>query len=234
MNERQLALDLSPRRKGVAYLRTSTTKQKLSIETQRAQIEKWASAEGIGIVSWHEDVGVSGAKRMNSRRGMIEALSFLSATGSQFLIVTHRDRLARGMDVASEIDAEVERMGASVVCAETHDVAAANADLMQNMIDAFSAYERATTSKRTASALAVKRERGEKLGGSCPIGTATTDGVQLVPDAGEAVAVARILELRAAGVSLVKIAARLDAEGHRPRGARWHATSIVNVLKRNG
>ena len=51
-------------------------------------------------------------------------------------------------------------------------------------------------------------------------------------DAGEAAAVARILELRAAGVSLVKIAARLDAEGHRPRGSRWHATSIVNVLRR--
>jgi len=234
MNERQLALDLSPRRKGVAYLRTSTTKQKLSIETQRAQIEKWASAEGIGIVSWHEDVGVSGAKRMNSRRGMIEALSFLSATGSQFLIVTHRDRLARGMDVASEIDAEVERMGASVVCAEAHDVAAANADLMRNMIDAFSAYERATTSKRVASALSVKRARGERTGG-IPLGcTTSADGVQLVADEREAATVARILELRAAGVSVRGIAAQLDAEGHAARGGRWHATSVVRVLKRNG
>ena len=234
MNERQLALDLSPRRKGVAYLRTSTTKQKLSIETQRAQIEKWASAEGIAIVSWHQDVGISGAKRMGGRRGMIEALSFLSATRSQFLIVTHRDRLARGMDVASEIDAEVERMGASVVCAEGHDVAAAGADLMRNMIDAFSAYERATTSKRTASALSVKRARGEKLGGSCPLGTTTTDGVQLVANAGEAATVARVLELRAAGVSVRGIADRLDAEGYRSRGSRWHATTVARVLKRNG
>ena len=171
---------------------------------------------------------------MNSRRGMIEALSFLSATGSQFLIVTHRDRLARGMDVASEIDAEVERMGASVVCAGVHDVAAAEADLMRNMIDAFSAYERATTSNRTASALSVKRARGERTG-SIPLGcTTSADGVQLVADEREAVAVARILELRAKGVSLVRIAAQLDVEGHRARGGRWHATSVVRVLKRNG
>ena len=143
MNERQLDLDLSPRRAAVAYTRSSTLKQKFSIEVQRIQISEWAARENVSIVSWHEDVGVSGAKRMSKRPGMTEALNFLSATGAQFLVVSHADRLARNVDAANEIEVEVKRLGASVVRTEQIDLTGAYGDLVQGMSRALADYRRA-------------------------------------------------------------------------------------------
>lgn len=143
MNERQLALDLSPRRTAVAYMRSSTLKQKHSIEVQRIEISKWAARENISVVSWHEDVGVSGAKRMSKRPGMTEALNFLSATGAQLLVVSHHDRLARNVDAANEIEVEVKRLGASVLYIEELHLSGPYADLAQGLSRALADYRRA-------------------------------------------------------------------------------------------
>lgn len=143
MNGRQLALDLSPRRTAVAYMRSSTLKQKHSIELQRIQISEWAARENVSVVSWHEDVGVSGAKRMSNRPGMTEALNFLSATGAQFLVVSHADRLARNVDAANEIEAEAERLGASVLYIEQIDLTGAYGDLVHGLSRALADYRRA-------------------------------------------------------------------------------------------
>ena len=44
----------------VAYLRVSTDEQKLGPEAQRAAIQSWANREGVSVVAWHTDAGVSG------------------------------------------------------------------------------------------------------------------------------------------------------------------------------
>jgi DNA invertase Pin-like site-specific DNA recombinase len=231
-------LDMTRRRTAdarlaIAYLRVSTDDQQLGPVAQRASIEAWAAAAGVTVIAWHSDIGVSGAAPFEARPALQSAVADLVTHGAGVLVVAKRDRLARDTMTAAVVTRMVERAGATVTSADgAGNGTGPEAALMRGIIDAFAQYERAMISTRTKAALAVKRNRGEKLGGSCPIGTATTDGVQLVSDAGEAAAVARILELRAAGVSLVKIAARLDAEGHRARGARWYPTTVVNILKR--
>jgi DNA invertase Pin-like site-specific DNA recombinase len=231
MNERQLALDLSPRLKGVAYLRTSTPQQLLSIDAQRGEILRWASENAVDILSWHEDVGISGTRPIARRAGIRDALQRLTATSASLLMVTHRDRLARDPSIAAEIDHAVLTAGAEIAYATPTGSEVA---LMRDLTDAFARYERDCVVSRTKAALSVKRARGERTGG-IPLGcTTSADGVQLVADEREAATVARILELRAKGASVRGIAAQLDVEGHRARGGRWHATSVVRVLKRNG
>ena len=52
-------------------------------------------------------------------------------------------------------------------------------------------------------------------------------------DGVEAAAVARARELRQEGNSLREIAKALDAEGHRPRGTRWHVQTLSRIVAVN-
>ena len=51
----------------VAYLRVSTDDQKLGPEIQRDQIGRWAAANGVTVLSWHFDEGVSGGTAIEKR-----------------------------------------------------------------------------------------------------------------------------------------------------------------------
>jgi hypothetical protein len=76
----------------VAYLRVSTEDQQLGPEAQRAAIEAWAAREGVQVVAWHLDQGVSGGADVEDRPGLVAALRVERAG---ILLVAKRDRLAR-------------------------------------------------------------------------------------------------------------------------------------------
>ena len=100
---------------------------------------------------------------------------------------------------------------------------------MRNMVAAFAMYERALIRSRTKAALAVKKAKGERVGG-IPYGhRLAADGVHVEEDPEEQATVARARELRADGKSLRAIGRTLIDEGRRPRnGKKWH----VQVLAR--
>jgi DNA invertase Pin-like site-specific DNA recombinase len=101
---------------------------------------------------------------------------------------------------------------------------------MQRMILELSQWEREVIGERTSSALQQKKRRKERLG-TTPLGFHTVEK-QVVAVAGEQATVARARELRADGLSMRKIAARLTDEGHKTkRGGRWQAETIAKILK---
>ena len=216
--------------RAVAYVRMSTERQDLSPAAQRAAIERWAAGAGVAVVAWHDDLGVSGGTALEDRPGLLAALDALDTHGAGVLVVAKRDRLARDVLTAALVERLCERKGARVVAAD----GVANGDgpeaaLMRALLDAFAAYERALIAARTRAALAVKKARGERTGG-VPMGRAVAADGRLAGNDAEAAAVARARELRAQGRSLREIAAVLDAEGHRPRGKRWHVQTLARVV----
>lgn len=233
--------DTMPRRRHTAdparvigYVRVSTTDQALGPEAQRGALARWCEARGAVLVAVYEDLGVSGAAKLESRPGLLAAVSALAEHGAGVLLVGKRDRLARDVMTATLVEAAVARHGARVLSAagegEGDDPAAL---LMRRMMDAFAEHERARIAERTRAALKVKRDRGERLGGDLPIGrTVATDGRTLVADPAEARAVEIIRELRAAGWSVRRIAEELDARGVPARGDHWHPTTVVRIAKR--
>lgn len=64
--------------------------------------------------------------------------------------------------------------------------------------------------------------------------TTTGIGPILRRHPGEQRAIARIVQLRTYGLSLESIAARLNAEGVRPRGRQWWAMTVKRILDRRG
>ncbi len=217
--------------RAVAYLRCSTERQDLSPDAQREAINAWAAASGTRLLSWHEDQGISGGAELERRPGLVAALDALRDQGAGVLVVARRDRLARDVLTDALVQRLCEREGATVVSAD----GVANGDrpedqLMRSIVAAMAAYERALIGTRTRAALAVKKARGERVGG-VPYGYRVGPAGRLEADPGEQATVARARELRAEGASLREVARRLLAEGHRPRkGRRWHVQVVARLI----
>lgn len=214
----------------VAYLRVSTDEQHLGPEAQRAAIETWATREGVTVVAWHTDAGVSGAAEIAKRTSLLAALADLSTHRAGLLVVAKRDRLARDVMAAAMIERMSADAGARVVSAagEGTDATDPAAMLMRRMVDAFAEYERALIRARTRAALAVKRSRGEATS-HAPYGF-RAEGGRLVADKGEQVVIARVREARARGLTVRAIAEELAAAGVVSRKGKALAVSAVGEL----
>jgi len=201
--------------KAVAYLRVSTADQHTGLEAQRAAIEAWATRTGTAVVAWYSE-HVSGGAPVDKRGELLAAIECLEEHNAGVLVVAKRDRLARDTMLALVIEGLAKRVGARVVSAagEGTDGEGPLNDMMRTLVDSFAQYERALIGLRTKAALAVKKQRGERTG-ECPFGFAVADdGKTLVENEGEQAVVRAIRILRAEGMSLRGIVAKLEAEGY--------------------
>lgn len=214
----------------VAYIRISTEDSHNGPEAQRSAIEAWAAREGLTLVSWHTDQGVSGASPIEAREGLLGALASLREHGASTLVAAKRDRLGRDAMIVAMLEREAEKAGACVRTADgSSDGAGPEGALMRGILDHFAAYERGVIRARTCAALAAKKARGERTGG-IPYGFRVgSDGKTLEPEAKEAAIVALARELAANGVSQRRIA---EALGLNPRnGRRFMQKQVVNMLQ---
>lgn len=221
-------------KRAVVYLRVSTDEQAesgLGLEAQLAACNAWCASRGYTIAAVHRDEGVSGSTAVDKRPGLTAALADLGR--GSVLVAAKRDRLARSVGVAAVIEETTRRMGAGVETPDAPDSDDPFATAMRGMLDVFAQLERAQIAARTKAALAAKRARGEKTGGSVPLGHALADdGRTLVLDAREAEALALVRSLRADGLTQREIVDRLNAEGVPCRGTRWHKTTVARLLAR--
>lgn len=215
--------------RAVAYLRVSTDEQQLGPEAQRAKIAAWASREGVAVVAWHLDQGVSGASEIDARPGLLAALAAVEAQGAGLVVAATRDRLARDAAVAALVTRAVERAGARVVTADGVANGAAPADaLLRGVLDAVAAFERSLIRERTRAALAVRRVRGEPT--SHPPWGYRAEGGRLVSHEHEQEVLALVAALRREGLTVRAIHARLRDAGVVSRRGRPLAVSAVGVL----
>lgn len=232
-SKRPIRPEADPRR-AVAYLRVSTAEQQNGPEAQRAAIDLWARANATEVVAWLEDRGVSGATPVEDRPKLLAAFAALRDHGAGVLVVAKRDRLARDVVIAAVVERFAAAAGASVVSADgAGNGEGPESELMRSLLTAIAQYERALIRARTCAGLAAKRARGERLGAP-PLGKRVGPGGELVPHVEEARALERMLELAGEGLSSRRIAATLDAEGHRARGARWHHMTVQRFLTSRG
>lgn len=214
--------------KHTAYIRVSTGKQDQGPKAQLDAILRWAEVNGVTIDSTYSEV-ISGGAPLERRMALMEAIDSLDE--GDVLVAAKRDRIGRDVVLTAMIERLVERRGAKLVIIEGVDNGATpEAKLMRTMVDAFAEYERAVIRARTKAALAAKKARGEAISGHPPFGWAKV-GPNLQENDHEQACLARIHDLRANGLSVLKIVAALKAEKWRPRGKDWHLTTIVRILK---
>lgn len=216
----------------VGYLRCSTSEQHLSPDAQRAQIEAFAAREGIQIVAWHSDIGVSGGADVTQRPALLSALSDLRVHGAGTLLVLRRDRLARDAYIALSIERAAAAAGARILTAD----GAGNGDdpsavLLRGMLDLFASHERAMIKARTRAALQTKKARGECVG-ECPYGYSVDSEGKLIPNAGEQKVIALVKGYRAQGVPFRAIVKELERAGLTSRAGKAYGLAQVASLAR--
>lgn len=205
----------------LGYIRCSTEEQRDSgagLQAQRAALTAEAARRGwtLDLV---EDAGVSGGVAPRARPALKTALDRLKSGEAHTLLVARLDRLGRNLaDVAALLD-DAQKQGWAVVTTDTAglDMSTPTGRLVAGVLASAAAFERDLIRARTKEALAAKRAQGVRLGRP-----------QRLPLS----AVERIVMLKAEGVSLRGIAARLDEEGvPTAGGGSWGLSSVRAVLR---
>ncbi len=220
----------------IAYYRVSTKQQGesgLGLEGQVAAVAAYARGQGAAIVRAYREV--ESGKRAD-RPELAKALAHARRSRAT-LVIAKLDRLARNVHFLSGL---MESNMDFIACDNPH----AN-KLTIHILAAVAEDEAKRISERTRAALAAYKARGGRLGAARP------DGRRLTPELGArgrararevqraAVAAAyadlagELAGLRADGLSLRAIAARLNADGHTTRrGKPWNPMQVARVLGR--
>ncbi len=216
----------------VGYIRVSTSKQGrsgLGIEAQREGLSRFAETEGFELVREFVEVETGKGADALDRRPQLSAALTAARKLKCSVAVAKLDRLSRDVHFISGLMAQRVRF---VVAELGPDVD----PFVLHLFAALAEKERAMISHRTRSALAAAKVRGTVLGNP-KLSEARPLAVQALKDQADQYA-ANVLPIireaqRAGATTLREIAAVLNARGiTTPRGGRWHATSVKNLLAR--
>lgn len=228
------------RGKFVAYYRVSTARQGrsgLGLEAQRKAVTDYLDGGKWTVLREFTEIE---SGKDNSRPELAKALQLCRQTHAT-LVIAKLDRLSRDAHFLLGLDkAKVEFVAA--------DMPQANR-LTVGIMALIAEQEREAISRRTREALAAYKQRQRKDRTLRPLGNpngaralrkarkgnrAALAAVRAKADAHAAELRPVIDELRAEGIaSLEAIAAALNQRGMQtPRGARWYASSVRNLIAR--
>ena len=216
--------DPNPTDEAIGYLRVSTGRQAesgLGIEAQTTTIETWADYKHLTL-DWIQDEAVSGNTAPHRRPGLSRALDRLEdpADPAQVLITAKLDRLGRDTrDILNLAERARTNNWRLVLLDIDIDSSTPAGGLMLTVMAAIAEFERRIISERTRRALAQLKAQGKTLGR---------------PDGTPPEATARILELRAEGITYQGIADRLNSEGipTSTGTGKWQPTTTRRVALR--
>lgn len=203
--------------RAVGYIRVSTDKQAdfgVSLEAQRAQIEKYADLYEIELVAIEVDAGLSASSL--DRPGLQRALERLDRFEADAILVAKLDRLTRsGRDLYTLIDTYFKDGSHGLLSVNDQiDTRSAAGRMLLKILVTISEWEREAIGERTAAAMQHLKANGRYTGGWPPFGYFVDDAGKLVEHESEQVIVTHAKTLRAQGLSFRAVAA---AVGPNPR-----------------
>jgi DNA invertase Pin-like site-specific DNA recombinase len=209
-----------------AYLRVSGKGQLDGdgFTRQTRAIERYALANGISIVETFDEQGVSGTKELDDRPALQDLLAALKEGDVRVVIIEKLDRLARDLMVQETILSDLMKQGFEVISVSEPDLCSSDPSrvLVRQIFGAIAQYDRAMTVLKLRGA----RQRMKAKQGRCEGRKAF--GAR----SGESQAIERMRELRASGLAVDKIAARLNEEGIPSRtGRSWYGATVGRILR---
>ncbi|OYX68921.1 MAG: resolvase [Rhizobiales bacterium 32-66-11] len=174
------------------YFRVSTHDQ--TTENQRRELQAVAEKAGWNVVATFEDAGISGAKGRQQRPGYDALLKAITRREVDMVAAWSVDRLGRSMPDLVAFLSDLHARGADLYLhQQAMDTTTPSGRAMFQMMGVFAEFERAMIQERVKAGLARAKAEGRKLGRPT-VGTDTE---------------ARIRELRAQGMGIVKVAKTL-------------------------
>jgi len=219
--------------RAVAYLRVSTQRQQrsgLGIEAQRATVARFAEAEGLTIIAEFVEAETGKGADALDRRPQLAAALAAARTAKCSVLVSKLDRLSR--DVAFVAGLMAQRV--PFIVAEL----GRDADpFMLHLYAALAEKERRLIAERTKAALAVRKASGTRLGNPTNLLDAGVVGRAAAKATADEHArgllpVLRTIKAEGAWTVGAVTLALNERKIPTPRGARWHVSSVMNLLAR--
>jgi DNA invertase Pin-like site-specific DNA recombinase len=204
----------------VAYIRTSTARQTLGLDAQRAALDRFAQAEGFTIIETLSEQETGKGADALERRPKLKAALKTAAKHKAPILVAKLDRLSRDVHFISGLMTHKTPFIVAELGADTDP-------FMLHIYAALAEKERRMIGERTKAGLAAARAKGKKLGGinrkSIEIRDAAVKRAQdLAPVFAEL-----------AGLSLSAMAHELNRRAiETPAGGQWHAMTVKRVRAR--
>tara|TARA_Y100000310_G_C20497518_1_gene722296 strand:- start:263 stop:946 length:684 start_codon:yes stop_codon:yes gene_type:complete len=206
--------------------------QKYSISAQKTLVEnKFGSCE-----LYFQDKGISGAKGLDKREGLRNAIDSLKR-GDE-LVVAYRDRISRDFLMMAVLEDNIERKGIKILSAteESLNSDSIEATAMKQMISVMSAMERKIIARRIKNVLAHKKSNNERISGLPEYGYdfAGEDAKSVVINDEEMKIREWVKTMRGEGWSVAKIMRELNEKKIPTKTGKdkWHYTSAFRLVKR--
>src|SRR3954468_22538535 len=175
-------------KRAAIYIRVSTSKQETN--NQRRELEAVAKRSGWQIVKVYEDAGISGAKGREKGVGLDAMMKAVNAKEFEMVASWSVDRLGRSLtDLLSILQGLHDKGVGLFLHQQGLDTTTTAGKAMFQMLGVFAEFERGIIKERVNAGLARARANGTKL------------GRRTVKPSVEA----RIRELKAAGMGILKI-----------------------------
>jgi len=212
-------------RKAFGYIRVSDNSQidGDGFPRQREAIERWAAANGVVIVRWFEERGVSGT--LLERPALSEMMVALMGNGVRLVVVEKLDRLARDQMIQETIVQSLLKQGFELLSAASGEENLCGNDpgrkLMRTIMGAIAEYDKQMIVLKLRAARNRTRAKVGRCEGRKPFGHYD----------GEAAIVCRIRELHAQEANYEHVAQSLNAEGIKTRsGGKWFPATVRRIL----
>ena len=157
-----------------AYVRVSTTEQKLhglSLDAQKMKLTEYAEKNGMRIVEWYVDEGVSGRKLIRKRPELQRMIQDAEKGEFDRIIFIKLDRFFRSVAEYHECMKRISPVIWSTT-EEEYDLTTANGRMLVNMKLTIAEMEADQTGERINIVNEYKLSTGQPLTGSMPFGFA--------------------------------------------------------------
>jgi putative DNA-invertase from lambdoid prophage Rac len=197
------------------YTRVSTAKQAdegLSLDVQHRQIDGYCIMHGFDLAEVVVEEGVSGSMPITQRPA--GGALFAKLKAGDIVVAAKLDRCFRSAVDALTVVEDLKHRGIKLHLLDLGGDISGNglSKLFLTIAAAFAEAERDRIIERIVQIKADQRSQGRFLGGVRPFGYDVAEG-ELIPNAAEQDAIARMRSMRAEGKSLRAIAAAVQGEG---------------------
>jgi DNA invertase Pin-like site-specific DNA recombinase len=214
----------------IGVCRVSTREQgqsKNGLESQRAEIERWAAHNGYSLITIMDEV-ISGSTPLKDRPVMSMALAMAKKMKAQ-VVVTKSDRCSRDFDISREL-MQKKKLVVAIDLGEDAD------SFVEIIFSGLAEKERKMIGQRTKAGLAAAKARGVVLGNRTNLPVARELAAAAIKEKADRFA-ARVRppieRMVKCGMTYAEIAQELN-EQHTPtaRGGEWSATSVCRIISR--
>jgi site-specific DNA recombinase len=222
-------------KRAALYRRVSGEEQKqkgYSLPDQRGETLEYCIRENLEVVREFEDAGYSGM--FLERPDLDELRDLVASGGLDVVVVSKRDRLARGL-YAGYLKNEFKRRGVELIALDSVTEDTPYGELLENTLDNFSEFERFMIADRMRRGKRSKAKQGKLIASpQSDYGfgyNEARDGYEV--DELRMALVRRIFKMVAVeSMTLNAVGARLEAEGiPAPRGGRtWNRPTLRKFI----